>query len=195
MRPARRDTRQEILELAETLFHQRGFHGFSYQDIAAELGIKSAAVHYHFPNKADLGIALVQRIRDFLRGSRARFEAGEFGARQGLEAYFEFYAKRLCQERRSMCAVGLLAAELNTVPDTVRAEARGLVDDIRALLTGFLRQGQSDGSLPFFGDPETRAASLMCLIGGAAQYARIADDPDLLDMVIAQARRDLGLDA
>ena len=28
-----------------------GFHGFSFRDLAADVGIKSASVHYHFPIK------------------------------------------------------------------------------------------------------------------------------------------------
>jgi TetR/AcrR family transcriptional repressor of nem operon len=51
----------QILDVAEHLAQVRGFNGFSYADIAAELGITKAAVHYHFANKSELGRALVVR--------------------------------------------------------------------------------------------------------------------------------------
>ena len=38
-----------------------GFNGFSYADIAAELGITKASLHYHFQSKAELGDALIAR--------------------------------------------------------------------------------------------------------------------------------------
>ena len=38
-----------------------GFNGFSYADIAAELQLTKAALHYHFAGKAELGEALLAR--------------------------------------------------------------------------------------------------------------------------------------
>jgi hypothetical protein len=52
-------TAARILDVAERLAQVRGFNGFSYADIAAELGITKAALHYHFASKADLGEALM----------------------------------------------------------------------------------------------------------------------------------------
>ena len=43
------DTREQIIDRASELMMQRGFNGFSYSDISAPLGVKNAAIHYHFP--------------------------------------------------------------------------------------------------------------------------------------------------
>src|SRR5271168_5491364 len=50
-----------ILDVAERLAQTRGYNGFSYADIAAELGVTKASLHYHFPSKAELGRALIVR--------------------------------------------------------------------------------------------------------------------------------------
>src|ERR1700682_630937 len=50
-----------ILDVAEQLAQTRGYNGFSYADIAAPLGVTKASLHYHFPSKADLGCALIER--------------------------------------------------------------------------------------------------------------------------------------
>ena len=50
-----------ILDVAERLVQVRGFNGFSYANIAAELQITKAALHYHFASKAELGEALIER--------------------------------------------------------------------------------------------------------------------------------------
>ena len=55
------DTATRILDVAERLAQMRGFNGFSYADIAAELRITKASLHYHFATKADLGEALIGR--------------------------------------------------------------------------------------------------------------------------------------
>ena len=54
----------EILDAAEGFARQTGYNGFSFRDIAAEIGIKSASVHYHFPTKGDLGAALARRYAE-----------------------------------------------------------------------------------------------------------------------------------
>lgn len=56
--------REEILDIAELGYRTGGFSGISYREIAAELGIKSASIHYHFPHKEDLGQAVVERYTD-----------------------------------------------------------------------------------------------------------------------------------
>ena len=58
------DTAERILDVAERLVQTRGFNGFSYADIAGELGMTKAALHYHFAGKAELGEALVTRYAE-----------------------------------------------------------------------------------------------------------------------------------
>lgn len=55
------DTASRILDVAERLVQSRGFNGFSYADVAAELKLSKASLHYHFPGKAELGEALIAR--------------------------------------------------------------------------------------------------------------------------------------
>ncbi|QQP52679.1 Uncharacterized protein FKW44_004905 [Caligus rogercresseyi] len=55
------DTKTALLNSAEWLPVSRGFDGFSFADLAAEVGIRKASVHHHFPTKAALSVALMQR--------------------------------------------------------------------------------------------------------------------------------------
>src|SRR5215208_6163769 len=56
-----KDTATRILDTAERLVQVRGFNGFSYADVAAELGVTKASLHYHFAGKTELGHALIAR--------------------------------------------------------------------------------------------------------------------------------------
>src|SRR5215813_2356085 len=61
------DKRDEILDVAEGLIRTSGFNGFSTRDVADVVGIKAASVHYYFPTKADIGVAVTERYtRRFL---------------------------------------------------------------------------------------------------------------------------------
>ena len=57
-------TNVQILDVAERIVRTRGFNGFSYADVAAEIGIKKASLHYHFPTKSDLGLKLITRYSE-----------------------------------------------------------------------------------------------------------------------------------
>src|ERR1043166_1832386 len=54
-------TAEQILDLAETLIQTRSYSAFSYQDISDALGLTKASIHYHFPSKAELGVAVIDR--------------------------------------------------------------------------------------------------------------------------------------
>ena len=55
------DMKTAIMDAAERRIQLGGFGGFSFREVAADVGIKSASVHYHFPTKDDLGAAVLRR--------------------------------------------------------------------------------------------------------------------------------------
>ena len=69
------DISNAIMDAAERRIRSGGFSGFSFRDIAADVGIKSSSVHYHFPTKETLAAAVIHRytntISDFLDGELA----------------------------------------------------------------------------------------------------------------------------
>lgn len=54
----------EILDAAELRMRRGGYDAVSFRDLAQDVGIKSASVHYHFPQKVDLGEAVVARYSE-----------------------------------------------------------------------------------------------------------------------------------
>ena len=96
------NTRDQILNRAAQLLMSRGFNGFSYRDISSHLGVKNAAVHYHFPAKADLALALVDEYRQVLRDRTSGFLAYGGPALEQLEGFFAYTAKQ-CQIGRCIC--------------------------------------------------------------------------------------------
>ena len=54
-------TRDAILNVAEVLFADRGFHGVSIREIAEAAGMRQSLVHYHFSNKETLYAAVYER--------------------------------------------------------------------------------------------------------------------------------------
>lgn len=56
------DTRDKILEVAETRFAREGFAGAHLQAIAAEVGVQKTALYYYYPSKAALYGAVLERM-------------------------------------------------------------------------------------------------------------------------------------
>jgi TetR/AcrR family transcriptional regulator, transcriptional repressor for nem operon len=48
-RSAVSETAEQLMDLAKAHIRNAGYGGFSFRDLAAESGIKSASVHHHFP--------------------------------------------------------------------------------------------------------------------------------------------------
>ena len=74
-------TADRILDSAQTLVQVRGYNGFSYADISAELSITKPSIHHHFPTKAALAEALIARYRERFAVARKEVDDDAAGAR------------------------------------------------------------------------------------------------------------------
>ena len=168
------DTATRILDVAERLAQVRGFIGFSYADIAAELGITKAALHYHFASKADLGEALIGRYATRFSEALAVIDAGTAAAPAKLRGYAELYVDVLRNQR--MCLCGMLAAEYPTLPGAMRASVVSFFDQNEAWLQEVLEKGRGDGSLQFSGSARDVARMIISCLEGAMLVTRPYDD-------------------
>jgi TetR/AcrR family transcriptional repressor of nem operon len=170
------DTRARILDVAERLVQVRGFNGFSYADVAAELGITKASLHHHFPSKAGLGEALVARYAERFIRALATIDADAAAAPAKLDAYAGLYADVLREGR--MCLCGMLAAEYETLPTPIRGALVAFLDDNESWVEGVLEQGRKDGSLRFNAPGKETARGILGGLEGAMLVARSHEDLD-----------------
>jgi len=56
------DTRQKILEVAETQFGAKGYSGTHLQSIAEAVGVQKTALYYYFPSKEALYVSVLERM-------------------------------------------------------------------------------------------------------------------------------------
>jgi TetR/AcrR family transcriptional repressor of nem operon len=168
-------TRTRILDVAERLVQTRGFNGFSYADIAAQLGITKASLHYHFATKAELGRMLVVRYTEgFAAALRRIMDGGGDGAAR-LRAYVKLYADVLADER--MCLCGMVAAEYGTLPAPMQQALRVFFEFNEVWLARLLEQGSRDGSLRLRVAPLEAARMLVGALEGEMLVARAYGDP------------------
>jgi TetR/AcrR family transcriptional repressor of nem operon len=164
------DTASRILDIAERLVQSRGFNGFSYANVAAELKISKASLHYHFPDKASLGEALIGRYAARFAEALEAIDGDGGAAPAKLEAYAAIYADVLRDGR--MCLCGMLAAEYDTLPKPMQEAIIGFFAENEAWLARVLEQGQREGALRVTGSATDEAQTIVSGLEGALLVAR-----------------------
>jgi TetR/AcrR family transcriptional repressor of nem operon len=164
------DTAARILDIGERLVQVRGFNGFSYADVAAELDMTKAALHYHFPGKAELGRALIERYARRFTEALAEIDERIPDAPDKLDAYAGLYAEVLRGHR--MCLCGMLAAEYQTLPDPMRDAVIAFIDLNEAWVEKVLSDGRRAGSIALAGTASDAARLIVSGLEGAMLVAR-----------------------
>jgi len=113
----------EILDVAERYMRRGGFSAVSFREIATEVGVKSASVHYHFPQKSDLGRALVQRYTKNIMDHLGDPLASNATVTDGISRLASAYRAALHNDD-SVCLCAKLGAEIRHLPDDVAIEVR-----------------------------------------------------------------------
>lgn len=185
-----KNTKQKILDISELLLAKRGFSGFSYKHISSFLGIKNAAVHYHYPTKVDLGVDILMRARIRFQDWAANIDAQELDPGQKMEAFCELFKEAMKSEDRIFFA-STLEAHFKILPAELQQEARMLVFGYLTWLENVLREGRNDGKFAYQGTALDMAHMIVALLNGTGYLAQIID-PSCVDTAIKQIRHMLG---
>lgn len=188
--PGESDTRARILDIGERLLLERGYAGFSYQDIADAVGIRKASIHHHFPAKEDLGRAIIERTR--LRLSDGRGPVAEDGeqAKKQFDRFLRFF-ERLSEEGSRLCIGGRLSADFAVLPQPVRDPFREFMGEHAAWLEELCRIGQKTGVFKKDMAAKEQALMLRAAVQGAVQLARANGDVETYRAVARVMRRQI----
>lgn len=102
-----RHTKKQILDIAENLLRDRGYNGFSYKDISSSLGIRNASVHYHYPTKTDLGVAIIRRATHRFENWAQSLVSRDLGCSEKLEEFCLIF-KKFVDRQQQICLGGHL---------------------------------------------------------------------------------------
>ncbi|HAE58310.1 MAG TPA: TetR/AcrR family transcriptional regulator [Anaerolineae bacterium] len=183
------NSKRTILNLAESLLQDKGFNGFSYAHIASELGVKNAAIHYHYPSKEALGCAVVRRYRDRFQLWVNNPRVKNLSPEEKLDWFFSIYTDMRADQGK-VCLVGSMEVEFNAIPEMLQVEAQALHQELLAWLQTTLVEGKSVGVFQFNGEPANKAALILSSLQGALQMARALGTKKFHD-VIEQHKLDL----
>jgi TetR/AcrR family transcriptional repressor of nem operon len=121
--PSHPDTRDRLIMVAMTLFHEKGYGATSIQDILREAGAHAGSLYHAFPTKQELLLAVLERYRDGLQPML--LDPAWKGVADPIERIFALLARYrealVTTECVYGCPIGSLALELHEPDPEVRA--------------------------------------------------------------------------
>ena len=180
-----------ILDVAEKLAQTRGYNGFSYADIAVDLGVTKASLHYHFASKAELGRALIERYHRAFASALESIVQKTPDPLRKLRRYVALYDAVIRNDR--MCLCGMLAAAYTTRPASMQEGLKHFFDMNERWLTAVLQEGRRSGSFLFKESANERARVILGTLEGAMLVARSYGDAQRFEAAAEHLLADCGI--
>lgn len=178
------ERREEITKLATRTAQRDGLRSVSFRQLADEIGIKSASVHYHFPTKPDLAQALVTEYTEDFIQHLADIERRSDSLIARLDALTEVFDAVV--KKQNLCLCGMLAAELTTL----NAETHKALQKFFSLLEKWVENAfkRYPQEIALDLTPEQLARIFVSGLEGAMLLDRIEDDGKRIDAFRQLAR-------
>jgi TetR/AcrR family acrAB operon transcriptional repressor len=176
-------TREHLLDTAEQVFLARGVARASLLDIAAAAGLSRGAIYWHFKDKAELFLAMLDRIQlpceatpCALQLQHAPPAAEEF--EHVLRQAVLLPLQRLCADAqvRRVFTIVIHRTEYSDDLASVMARHRQAIADWTAHMAALLRAARERGLVRVEVDPDLAARGLFALVDGLLSQATLADD-------------------
>jgi TetR/AcrR family transcriptional regulator, transcriptional repressor for nem operon len=168
--------REKILDVAGTLFRERGFEGISVADIMKQAGLTHGGFYGHFGSKEDLAAEITARVL-----SREGWLERLTGTPNPTfaEVVRKYLSPRHREDAGRGCLVAALGADVVRQPRSVR---RAFTDGLRLRINVLqeLLPGRSAAR-------RQQALATMAGLVGALILSRAVDDPKLSDELLEAA--------
>ena len=163
------DAKTAIMDAAERRMQQGGFGGFSFREIAADVGIKSSSVHYHFPTKEDLAAAVIRRWAEYTSEFIDKeLEKDSDPIRVWAKAF-----RGTAFSKAHMCPCTVLGAASQDLPEQVAKEVKAFFKMCQDKLVA---EGLSPTNAAAVLSTITGALVLANALGDTAEYDRATRD-------------------
>ncbi len=184
------DTAQRLLEIAESVFAEKGFYGASIRLVAERLPVAKSTLLHHYPSKEKLYGAVLKRLADEMtrevQSIRARYPDEKVQLKQFLHLLAQSSIDKPNRDQ-------ILLRELLDNPRRIEKARKWFFGDYFTELTGIVRSGQQKSIFKPF-HPEVFILQLL----GAHRYLVISLPtmkrllaPDIFTEIIQNHTREL----
>lgn len=184
------DTKELIVETANNFLVEKGFNAFSYKHISQEIDIKTSSIHYHFPTKSDLGIAIIRKHQKALDYTIEKCKGKT--ALEKIEKLFKYYEALV--EEQKVCIVSALTSDINSLDETMKQELLQFGNIILNWIATILEEGQQQQIFKPIVNNKLKAKLIMANLMGLIQIARIEKNSNQINQLAKLILDDLIID-
>ena len=140
----RGDLHEDILAVGSQLFIQQGYHGLSMRQIAEAVGVSKAALYYHFEDKEELFLAILERSLDQIAAILDSIRTEQRSTRQQIQ---ELVKNILEQPAESRAFIRLASQEMAQLSAPARRKFNRtyherFINKIQAILQAGIERGE-----------------------------------------------------
>lgn len=176
------DTRGQILLAAYREIHVNGFQSASLSNILARTGVTKGALYHHFPNKTELGYAVVDEVIS------RRIYLGFIEPLQHFDDPVEGFIKMIQDAANAFsmtdielgCPLSVLAQEMAPIDEGFRQRLTAIYEQWHSSIADVLRNAQCKGLIIDSIDPYAMAVTIAAIMEGSLNAAKVAQDLDKL---------------
>ena len=166
------EMKERIIDVAQGFVQTRGFNAFSYRDLAEEILIRTASIHYYFPKKDDLGLALIQRYRSDFEEAIRNIDSSQRSPKDRLSAYLKMFLD-LSKGGDRLCLFAVFSAELPTLSERIREEVKIFYEKNIDWINDVVSEGRSAGFFSFPGESRDVASAIFSFLEGEMLVRRV----------------------
>ena len=176
------DTRGKILFAAYKEIHYHGFQAASLNNILAHTGVTKGALYHHFPNKTELGYAVIDEVIA-VRIHQSFIEPLQYFDNP-IDGFIE-----LIQSSGSAfsitdinlgCPLTNLAQEMASIDEGFRTRLIDIYEKWHRSIADVMDKARKAGQIIDEADPYTLAVTIAATMEGAINAAKVAQDLDKL---------------
>jgi TetR/AcrR family transcriptional repressor of nem operon len=169
-------TRKAALKRGHFYLQTVGFNGFSFQDLADDLGIRKASLHYYFSSKEDLGLALIQEYEHHFNLFIEK--SAKLPAIRQFEQWIKYFYT-MSKDHLRLCPVGILSCELNTLSPKMQKQLAKFQTSQRLWAQQTLKKGIKEKKFRRNLNTSWAADIFLESIQGGLQISRLHKKPAL----------------
>jgi TetR/AcrR family transcriptional regulator, transcriptional repressor for nem operon len=190
----RRDTRAELLGVAERVFAHKGYASVGINEVLTSASVPKGSFYHYFASKDAFGEAVLERYFEvYLRDMDELMSEARHTWAARLDRYWDMWrTTQSLDDCQGRCLAVKLGAEVADLSDAMRLVLKAGTTQIVDRLERALLGGAEDGSIPRQSHPRAVAEAMYELWLGASVMAKIQRDLAPLDSAQLVTQRLLG---
>jgi TetR/AcrR family transcriptional repressor of nem operon len=176
------ETRAAILAAAFQEIYRNGFQAASLENILARTGVTKGALYHHFPDKHELGLAVLREtVRGLTLSSWVEPLNRPGDVIDAIQATIRRRADDVSARQVELgCPLNNLAQEMSPIDPKFRKAIEGIYEEWIGGIAAVLERGKSEGSVRQDVDSRAVAAFVVATIEGSYGLAKGTRDGAVL---------------